>query len=63
MAGLLLSLTTEGDMSPGSALDVSRVPVADSEGRYTYKRIVRVSEDIIDQLEDLTVVVHGIDLV
>jgi hypothetical protein len=58
-----MSLTTEGDTSPVSALDVSRIPVADSEGRYSYKRIMRVSEDIIDRLEDLTVVIHGIDLV
>lgn len=57
--GILLSLTTEGDMSPDSALDLERFPVADENGRYEYRRIMRVSPEIAQHIENLHLVVHG----
>ncbi len=62
---IVVSLTTTGDTSPGSGLAVSRFPVADSSGSYTYVRRLQVGTDIpqavADNLASFHIVVHGID--
>ncbi|WP_370327057.1 cell wall-binding repeat-containing protein [Euzebya sp.] len=60
--GINVSLTTEGDTSPDSALAVERFPVADEDGTYTYLRDLEVSEDVADALSEMVVVAHGIDI-
>ena len=60
--GIRLSLTTEGDTSPASALALDRFPVADRNGRLTYVRVIEdVPADVAAVLDDLHVVVHGLD--
>lgn len=60
-----VSLTTEGDTSPDSALAVSRFPTPEGT-TYTYDRTLTIGEDIpqdvADDIEDHAVVVHGADL-
>lgn len=56
---ILISLTTKGDTSPDSALAVSRFPIADENGRYSYKRNIKVSAAVARKLVDLHIVVHG----
>lgn len=60
--GILVSLTTEGDTSPDSALAVDRMPVADDTGAISYTRDIEVSQEIADAISSLHVVQHGIDL-
>lgn len=59
------ALTTEGDASPASALAVDRFPMSD-DGSYTYDRTFTIGEDIpeevADDLESHSIVVHGADL-
>lgn len=60
--GIVTSLTTEGDVSPDSALAIDRFPTAPG-GEVTYERTFTVNEGF-DAAEDLTesvIVVHGID--
>jgi hypothetical protein len=56
------SLTTDGDTSPASALAVDRFPVADEDGNLSYSRTFEVSDEIVDAIDNLHVVVHGIDV-
>ncbi|MCZ7461917.1 hypothetical protein [Streptomyces sp. WMMC940] len=56
-----ISLTTEGGTDAGSGLAVDRMPVADKEGKITYKRTITVSQDVVDNIKDLHIVQHGID--
>ncbi|MEI5007115.1 hypothetical protein RB196_07040 [Streptomyces sp. PmtA] len=56
-----ISLTTEGDTDAGSGLAVDRMPVADKEGKITYKRTLTVSQDVVEHIKDLHIVQHGID--
>ena len=57
--GVAVSLTTEGDTSPDSALDVDRFPTS---GTIDYNRTVELPQDVADNLTTLHVVVHGTDL-
>ena len=57
-----ISLTTSGDVTPGSGLAVDRFPVADAEGRLSYERTFEVSPEIYAALGNLHYVTHGIDL-
>lgn len=59
--GINVSLTTEGDTSPDSALALDRFPVADANGNLTYSRTIEVSDEVAQNLGDLHVVQHGID--
>ena len=63
--GIVVSLTTTGDMSPSSALAVDRFPVADANGNYTYQRDLVIGQDIpaavADNLASYEIVAHGID--
>ncbi|MFJ8495380.1 hypothetical protein ACIRBZ_44690 [Streptomyces sp. NPDC094038] len=57
-----IALTVSGDTDAAkSALAVDRMPVADKEGKISYKRTIPVSQDVVDHLKDLHVVQHGID--
>jgi hypothetical protein len=62
---IVVSLTTSGDTTPASGLAVSRFPVADSSGRYTYVRKLRIGTEIpkavAADLDDYHIVSHGID--
>lgn len=59
--GIQVSLTTEGDTSPDSALAVDRFPTTE-QGAYSYDRTVPLSSDVADAFGNLHIVVHGIDL-
>ncbi len=62
---IFLSLTTRGDTSPTSGLSTDRMPVADASGRIVYRRTLRpadVPDVLIDNLSDVHVVQHGIDV-
>ncbi|WP_416966890.1 hypothetical protein [Streptomyces sp. 4F14] len=57
-----IALTVSGDTDAvKSGLAVDRMPVADKEGKISYKRTIPVSQDVIDHIKDLHVVQHGID--
>ena len=62
---IVVSLTTSGDTSPDSGLAVDRFPVANSNGRYTYVRKLKIGRDIpksvAKNLRDFHIVEHGID--
>ena len=62
---VVVSLTTSGDTSPASTLAVDRFPKADSDGRYTYVRKLKIGTDIpksvAKNLRDFHIVEHGID--
>lgn len=61
--GVVQSLTTTGDTSGDSALAVDRFPVADADGVLEYERtFTPTDERVWDQLGEVEVVVHGIDL-
>ena len=60
--GIQLSLTTEGDFSPASALALDRFPVASADGEVSYERtfdLTQIEGDI--NLADVSIVQHGID--
>jgi hypothetical protein len=59
---ILVSLTTEGDMSAeDSALAVDRMPVADANGNLSYNRTFTVPANVGDDIDALHVVQHGVD--
>lgn len=57
------SLTLSGDTSPASGLALDRFPRASCEGAYIYKRITRLSYNVIQQLkcDNAVIVIHGLD--
>ena len=54
-----VSLTTEGDSSPDSALAIDRFPSGSS---YTYTQTIELPEDIAGDLGNMNVIVHGLDI-
>lgn len=56
-----ISLTTSGSTEAASGLAVDRMPVADKQGKVSYKRTIPVGQDVVDSIKDLHVVQHGID--
>ncbi|MFB6806224.1 hypothetical protein [Streptomyces sp. NPDC056387] len=56
-----ISLTTSGDTKATSGLAVDRMPVANKQGKLSYKRTITVSQDVVDHIQDLHIVQHGID--
>ncbi|MFF8827900.1 hypothetical protein [Streptomyces sp. NPDC015131] len=57
-----IALTTSGDTDAAkSGLAVDRMPVADKEGKISYKRTIEVGQDVADKIKDLHIVQHGID--
>jgi hypothetical protein len=59
--GILASLTTTGDTSPGSALALDRFPVADANGYLSYSRTF-TNAAAFENADTVQVVVHGIDV-
>jgi len=59
---ILVTFSTSGDTSPESALALDRAPVADSHGELVYERTLEVPADLVDDLDDLHIVIHGEDL-
>ena len=57
--GVAVSLTTEGDTTPDSALAVDRFPTS---GSIDYSRTIELPQDVADDLSSLHVVIHGTDL-
>jgi hypothetical protein len=60
--GIQVSLTTEGDFGPESALAVERFPAASDSGEISYERtfdLTQIDGDI--NLADVVIVQHGID--
>jgi hypothetical protein len=57
--GVTVSLTTEGDTSPDSALAVDRFPTS---GTIDYQRTFEVSDEVAENLSTLHVVIHAADL-
>jgi LPXTG-motif cell wall-anchored protein len=57
-----ISLTTKGDTSDKSGLAVDRMPVADAKGEIDYQRTITVGKDVQENLKNLHVVQHGIDV-
>lgn len=62
------SLTTGGDAGPGSGLAIGRFPTPDADS-YTYDRTFTIGDGddeipaaVADNLEDHSVVIHGVDL-
>ncbi|MCX5149749.1 MULTISPECIES: hypothetical protein [unclassified Streptomyces] len=56
-----ISLTTIGDTQATSGLAVERMPIANKQGKVSYKRTITVSQAVVDHLKDLHIVQHGID--
>ncbi len=59
--GILTSLTTTGDTSPSSALDLTRMVTADSDGHIDYSRTFPDDAALADA-GTVQVVVHGVDI-
>jgi hypothetical protein len=62
---ILFALTTRGSATPQDALAADRMPVADSNGRISYERTFpaeMVPDGLLENLSDLHVVQHGIDV-
>lgn len=62
---VFMALTTRGDTSPKSGLDVDRMPVADASGHIDFERTFSADEvpnGLIQHLSELHVVQHGIDV-
>jgi hypothetical protein len=59
---VLVSFTTRGDTSADSTLALDRFPVANPNGRVTYRRTLTVPRRLAGRLDELHVVVHGDDL-
>jgi hypothetical protein len=57
-----IALTVSGDTDAAkSGLAVDRMPVADAEGKISYKRTIEVGQDVVEKIKDLHIVQHGID--
>ncbi len=54
-----VSLTTEGDSSPDSALAIDRFP---SGATYTYTQTIELPADIAGDLGNMNIIVHGLDI-
>jgi hypothetical protein len=58
-----VTFSTRGDTSPDSALALNRAPVANKAGTLSYQRVLLdVPDDVLDELDDLHIVIHGEDL-
>lgn len=55
------SLVTEGPTDESYALAIESFPVA-SGGSYEYTRTIEVPQDLADNMENMIIVVHGVDL-
>jgi hypothetical protein len=63
--GVVVALTTRGDTSADSVLDLDRAPVADANGELTYERTIpadQVPDSIVEHIDYLHIVQHGLDV-
>jgi len=59
-----MALTTRGDTSAKSVLDLDRFPVADANGELSYERTIpadQIQDSIVEHIEHLHIVQHGLD--
>ncbi len=59
---ILVSFTTSGDTSAESGLALDRFASANDHGRLRYQRTFGIPTNVAENLDDLHVVVHGVDL-
>ena len=59
---ILVSFTTSGDTSAESGLALDRFASANDRGRLRYQRTFDVPTGVAQNLDDLHVVIHGVDL-
>ena len=57
-----VSLTTAGDTSADSVLALDRFAVAKDNGKLTYRRSIRLPEQVARDLDEKHIVIHGEDL-
>ncbi|TYP88501.1 hypothetical protein [Blastococcus xanthinilyticus] len=58
-----VTFSTEGDTSAAAGLNLDTAPVADRKGRLSYQRVLLdVPDELLDELDDLHIVIHGEDL-
>ena len=63
--GVVVALTTRGDTSAKSVLDLDRAPVADKYGELSYERTIpadQIQDSIAEHIEHLHIVQHGLDV-
>ena len=58
---ILVSLTSEGEMTPDDALAVDRMPVSDANGTLSYERTFTVDAEVAKNIDSLHIVSHGVD--
>ena len=58
---ILVSLTSEGEMTPDDALAVDRMPVSDANGILSYERTFTVDAEVAKNIDSLHIVSHGVD--
>ncbi len=59
---ILVSFTTSGDTSPDSGLALARMPVAQDNGKFTFRRNIPVPSEVADHLDEKHIVIHGHDI-
>ena len=63
--GVVVALTTRGDTSAESILDLDRFPVPDAAGELDYERTIpagQVPDSIVEHIQHLHIVQHGLDV-
>ena len=59
---ILVSFTTSGDTSPASGLALDRMPIAQDNGKFTFRRDIQVPSEVADHLDEKHIVIHGHDI-
>lgn len=58
-----VTFSTKGDTSAAAGLSLETAPVADRKGTLRYQRVILdVPADVVDELENMHIVIHGEDL-
>lgn len=59
---ILVSFTTSGDTTPASGLALARMPMAQDNGKFTFRRDIAVPADVAQRLDEKHIVIHGHDI-
>ena len=60
---ILVTFSRKGDTSAEAGLNLKTAPVANGKGTLAYQRVLLdVPDDVLDELDDLHIVIHGEDL-
>jgi hypothetical protein len=60
---ILVTFSRKGDTSADAGLNLKTAPVANGKGTLAYQRVLLdVPDDVLDELDDLHIVIHGEDL-